>query len=141
MAMRHRIPSPITAPVQKAFAILDRRYAERVSSGSRVTYTGTDGARIVKKEGALKDLSKTGCKISGYNPPAPGSTVTLQLHLEDGKAPLCLTDASVSWVAGSLFAVRFPKLSPDERKRLQGVIWKNVTVAALNARHTAFRIV
>jgi hypothetical protein len=120
---------------------LDRRYAERVQTSGRVVYTGADGARIVRKEGTINDLSKTGCKIAGYRPPAPGSTVTLHLHLEDGKAPLCLTGASVSWVAGSSFAVRFPKLSPDERKRLQEVIWKNVTVTALNARHTAFRIV
>ncbi len=139
--MRHRIPNPITAPVHKSFATLDRRYAERVPTGGRVAYEGTEGARIVKKEGAIIDLSKTGCKIQGFSPPAPGSTVTLQLHLDDDKAPLCLTHASVSWVAGSLFAVRFPKLSPDERKRLQGVIWKNVTVTALNHRQTAFRIV
>lgn len=139
--MKHRIPSPIAAPVQKEYATLDRRYAERVPSGGQVVYTGTEGARIVKKEGTIKDLSKTGCKIAGYNPPPPGSTVTLHLHLEDGKAPLCLTEATVSWVAGSSFAVRFSKLSQDERKRLQEVIWKNVTVSALNARHTAFRIV
>lgn len=139
--MRPRIPNPIAPPRYKEYATLDRRYAERVHTGGRVIYIGTNGARIVEQEGTISDLSKTGCKVSGHNPPAPGSAVTLHLQLDDGKAPLCLTDASVSWVAGSSFAVRFPKLSADERKRLQEVIWKNVTVTGLNARHTAFRIV
>ncbi len=131
----------VAAPIQKAYATLDRRGAERVLTRGRVVYSGTDGAGLVEKEGPIKDLSKTGCKIQNYYPPVPGSTVTLQLHLEDGKAPLCFTDASVSWVAGSSLAVRFSRLSPKERKRLQEVIWKHVTVTALNDRHTSFRIV
>ena len=50
---------------QKAHSLLDRRYAERVPIRYRITYSGTEGARIVTGEGALKDLSKTGCKILG----------------------------------------------------------------------------
>lgn len=120
-------------------APLDRRYAERVPIHYRVIYTGTEGARLLKTKGSLIDLSKTGCKILGTMLPAAGGCLTITLHLEDGQAPLCLTDATVSWIKGSVFAVRFPKLTQDERKRIQGVIWKHVTLST-NHR-AAFRIV
>ena len=126
---------------QKAYSLLDRRYAERVPIQYRVTYSGEEGARIVTGEGALKDLSKTGCKIFGVAMSSLGSRITLLIDLEDGQAPMRLTDVLVSWIAKDSFAARFPKLSPEERKRLQEVIWKNITVSSLDDRRTAFRIV
>ncbi len=124
-----------------AHAPLDRRYAERVPINYRITYSGAEGARLVKTEGSLRDLSKTGCKILGTILPMVGGTVTITLYLEDGQAPLCLTDASVSWIKGSVFAVRFPKLASDERKRIQEVIWKHVTLSPSKNHRAAFRIV
>lgn len=118
---------------------LDRRYAERVPIHYRVIYTGTEGARLIKTKGSLIDLSKTGCKILGTMLPVAGGCLTVTLYLEDGQAPLCLTDATVSWIKGSVFAVRFPKLTQDERKRIQGMIWKHVTLS--KNHRTAFRIV
>jgi len=127
--------------IQKAHSLLDRRYAERVPIGYRINYSGEEGARIVKGEGILKDLSKTGCKILGATTSALGSRLTLLLHLEDGQAPMRLTDVLVSWIARDSFAVRFPKLSTEERKRVQEVIWKHVRLSSLDDRRTAFRIV
>ncbi len=126
---------------QNAHAPLDRRYAERVPVHYRVIYNCAEGARLVKTEGSLRDLSKTGCKVLGTMLPALGGDLTLTLHLEDGQAPLCLTDATVSWIKGSVFAVRFPKLTADERKRIQEVIWKHVTLSPSKNHRTAFRIV
>ena len=126
---------------QKAHSLLDRRYAERVPMRYRVTYSGEEGARIVRGEGALKDLSKTGCKILGATTSSLGSRLTLLLNLEDGHAPLCLTDVIVSGTAADSFAVRFPKLSAEERKRLQNVIFKKISLSSLDDRRTAFRIV
>ena len=126
---------------QKSYSLLDRRYAERVPTPYRVSYCGQEGARIVTGEGTLMDLSKTGCKILGAVPIPLGSHLTLLLDFEDGQAPLCLTDVIVSWVARDSFAVRFPKLSAEERKRLQGVIWKHVRLSSLDDRRTAFRII
>ncbi len=126
---------------QKAHSLLDRRYAERVPIRYRITYSGEEGARIVTGEGALKDLSKTGCKILGAATSSLGNHLTLLLDLEDGQAPMRLTNVLVSWIARDSFAVRFPKLSPEERKRLQDVIWKNIRVSSLDDRRTAFRIV
>ena len=125
---------------QKAHSLLDRRYAERVPIRYRVIYSGTEGARIVTGEGALTNLSKTGCKILGAATISLGSHLTLLLLLEDGQAPMRLIDTLVSWVAKDSFSVRFPKLSPDERKRLQDVIFKNISLSTLDHRRTAFRI-
>jgi hypothetical protein len=122
-------------------APLDRRYAERVPIHYRVTYLGTEGTRLIKAEGSLRDLSQTGCKVLGTLLPTLGGTLTVTLHLDNGHTPLCLTDATVSWIKGSVFAVRFPKLTAEERKRIQGVIWKHVTLSPSKNHRTAFRIV
>ena len=126
---------------QKAHSLLDRRYAERIPIRYRITYFGEEGARIVAGEGALMDLSQTGCKILGVAPSPLGSRLTLLLDLEDGHTPMRLTDVIVSWISKDSFAVKFPKLSPDERKRLQEVIWKHISVSPLDDRRTAFRII
>ena len=126
---------------QKAHSLLDRRYAERVPVRYRIIYFGEEGARIVPGEGALTDLSKTGCKILGVAPSSLGSRLTLLLDLEDGQAPMRLTDVIVSWISKDSFAVKFPKMSSDEGKRLQDVIWKNISLSSLDDRRTAFRII
>mgnify|MGYP001577601615 CR=1 FL=1 len=125
---------------QKAHSLLDRRYAERVPIRSQITYFGEEGARIVAGEGSVKDLSKTGCKILGVATSPLGSRLTLLLDLEDGHTPMRLSDVIISWISKDSFAVKFPKLLPDERKRLQDVIWKNMSVSSLDDRRTAFRI-
>jgi c-di-GMP-binding flagellar brake protein YcgR len=125
---------------QKAHSLLDRRYAERIPIRYRVAYSGTEGARIVTGEGALKNLSKTGCKVLGAATISLGNRLTLLLYLEDGHAPMRLVDSLVSWVAKDSFSVTFPKLSPDERKRLQAVIFKHISLSTLDHRRTAFRI-
>jgi hypothetical protein len=126
---------------KKAHSLLDRRNAERVPMQCRISYSGQEGARTVTGEAALKDLSKTGCKILGAAPSPLGSPLTLLLYLKDGQAPMCLTDVLVSWIGKDSFAVRFPKLSAEERKRLQEVILKNASMSSLDDRRTAFRIV
>jgi c-di-GMP-binding flagellar brake protein YcgR len=138
MKLNHPI---LKVNTQKAHSLLDRRYAERVPIEYRISYSGEEGARIVKGEGRLKDLSKTGCKILGANTSSLGSSLSLLLDFEDGKAPMRLTDATVSWLGKDSFAVRFPKLSADERRRLQEIIWKNISVSSLDDQRTAFRIV
>jgi len=126
---------------QKVHSLLDRRYAERVAFRCQITYSGEEGARIVTGGGTLKNLSKTGCKILGTTTSSLGGSLTLHLHLEDGQAPLCLTDAIVSGIDKSTFSVRFPSLSSTDRKRLQNVVWKNISLSSTQDRRTAFRIV
>lgn len=124
-----------------AYAPLDRRYAERAVLQARVLYASENGSRLLKAEGALSDLSKSGCKIEGTVSPPEGSHVTLFLYLADGRPPLCLTEATISWVRGSAFAVKFPDLTPEERKRIQELIWKHVTLSLSDQRRAGFRIV
>lgn len=124
-----------------AHAPLDRRYAERALIHDEVTYTGTVGARFTTANGSLKDLSKTGCKVLGTTLPPIGGQITITLHLDDGQGPLCLTNATVSWIKGNVFAVRFPKLAERERKRIQAAIWKHVSLSQAKNQRTAFRIV
>ena len=121
-------------------APIDRREAERALIHYRVTYTGGEGARLVLTEGSLRNLSKTGCRILGTLLPVSGSLITVTLYLEDGKAPLKLDNASVSWIKGSMFAIRFPKLSSEERKRLQDVILRHITFSPSQNERKAFRI-
>lgn len=126
---------------QKSHSLLDRRYAERVPVRCQIRYFGQEGARVVAGETILKDLSKTGCKILGTAPSPLGSPLTLLLDLKDGQAPMRLTNAIVSWIDRVSFAVRFPKLSAEERRRLQEMILKHVRLSSLDDRRTAFRIV
>jgi c-di-GMP-binding flagellar brake protein YcgR len=133
--LEHNLAAP------RGHAPLDRRYAERALVHSEVTYTGTEGARFTTSKGSLKDLSKTGCKVVGTTLPAIGGRLTITLYLNDGQAPLCLTDATVSWIKGNVFAVRFPRLTEEERKRIQGAIWKHMSLSSAKNHRTAFRIV
>jgi c-di-GMP-binding flagellar brake protein YcgR len=126
---------------RSAHAPLDRRYAERASLQYQATYTSTEGARFTTSRGCLKDLSKTGCKILGTTHPAIGGRLTVTLYLDDGQAPLCLTDTTVSWIKGDVFALRFARLTGDERKRIQAAIWKHVRLSKTKDYRTAFRIV
>ena len=124
-----------------AHAPLDRRYAERALIHNQVSYTSTEGARFTTSNGSLEDLSKTGCKVMGTTLPAIGGTLTITLYLNDGQAPLCLKDATVPWIKGNIFAVRFPKLTEEERKRIQAAIWKHVSLSQAKNHRAAFRIV
>lgn len=136
------LPHPfLVTKNQKAHSLLDQRYAERVQMWCRIGYSSQVGGQAVTGEAILKDLSKTGCKILGSAPSPRGSRVTLLLDLKDGQTPMRITDVLVSWVARDSFAVKFPKLLPQERKRLQEVVWKNLSLSSLNNRRTAFRII
>jgi hypothetical protein len=126
---------------QKSHSLLDQRYAERVSMWCRISYSSQVGARIVTGEATLKDLSKTGCKILSTAPCPPGSTLTLFLNLKDGQDPMRLTDVIVSRISRDSFAVRFPKMSTEERRRLQEVILRHIRMSSLEDRRAAFRIV
>jgi hypothetical protein len=125
----------------KTHVLLDRRYAERVPMHVRVMYASEAGSRLVKAEGSLINLSKTGCKVLATTPPPAGSRITMFLYLQDGKPPMCLTGMTIPWVAGLMFSVRFPKLTPDERKRVQEMIWKHATLTRSGQQRAAFRIV
>jgi hypothetical protein len=126
---------------KKAHALLCQRAAQRVVAQYRVSYSTQERARLIKGEGTLKDLSKTGCKVVGIPVPALGSSLTLFLDFEDGQSPLCLAGSIVGRVAGGSFAVKFPAMRSSERKRVQEAILRKIRVSSLTDRRTEFRIV
>lgn len=122
-------------------SFLDRRGAERVPMECPVRFTSEerhdDGSKI---EGTLCDLSKTGCQIFSLQPPAPGSQITLLLVLPDGNPPMRLIGTTVRHVRGRVFGAEFLPLTPEERRRLQALIFKHVTWQVYSLRRPAFRI-
>lgn len=125
----------------KSQPLLDRRYAERASVCSRVTYLDEDNFEPRVVEGRLRDLSRTGCQIESLNAPIPGSRLTLTIDLSDGQPPLCLSGVTVCRVNGNLWGAKFPSLNSDERRRVQEMILKRVSLSSSAHQRAAFRIV
>src|SRR5689334_4931922 len=124
---------------KNASAILDRREAERVPIHSHVTYASSAEACLCRGEGKLLNLSKKGCRIVGPVL-AVGSTATISLDLDDGKAPLDLTGITVCWSDGFSFGVKFPPMTAVNRQRVQELILKFATLRGASQDHTAFRL-
>jgi len=131
----------VSINLKKAHALLDRRYAERALVRYRIAYEGEEAFHGCTGEGQLQDLSKTGCKIVSLNPPRLGSRITLTLYLPDGNPPMNLVGTTVCRVSGHTFGIKFPPLTSEERKRLQAIILKRVTLSDSPRERAAFRIV
>ena len=118
---------------------LDRRDAERVPLRTYVSYVTDERMGLSRGQGWLVDLSKTGCRIAG-----PllmiGTSVTLVVYVEDGKDPLCISDATVTRSDRETFGLRFPKLKASDRQRLQELVLKYATLRVQSQKHTAFRL-
>jgi hypothetical protein len=93
------------------------------------------------KEGRLVDLSKTGCRIFSQHPPQPGNQITLILSLPDGMPPIRLIGTTVCHVRWNEFGAKFLPLTPQERRRVQAIIFKYVTWSPYALRRPAFLIV
>jgi PilZ domain-containing protein len=131
-------PDHVNTTLSKnASANLDGREAERVPFYCHVSYASD--AEECRGEGQLLNLSKTGCRIVG-SVLAVGSTATLSLDLDDGKAPLDLTGVTVCWNDGYSFGVKFPPMTAVNRQRVQELILKFATLRGASQDHTAFRL-
>ena len=132
----------LDAPVEKlrnGSTVLDRRDAERVPLDAVVSYVSDARMGLTRGEGRLEDLSKTGCKIIGPLLMV-GTMATVVIHLNEDKAPLCLSGVEVTWTDGESFGVRFPKLKAEDRQRLQELVLRFATFKGRSADHTAFRL-
>lgn len=133
-------PLNLHISLQKPHALLDRREAERVPVTGQVRYTAEEQFHGVSHGGTLRDLSKTGCQIVSHHPPTQRSRITLTLHLSDGQEPLCIVDAIVRQVRGSVLGVKFPRLTSEARRRLQALVLQRARRSEAIDKRTAFRI-
>jgi hypothetical protein len=120
---------------------LDRRGAVRAPVECPVRFISEersgDGSQ---REGRLLDLSKTGCRIFSQHSPEQGSQITLILPLPDGMPPIRLIGTTVCHVRGNEFGAKFQPLTPEERRRVQAMIFKHVTWSPYALRRPAFLI-
>jgi hypothetical protein len=98
----------------------DRAAGEHASAiYGHATYSYKKGAFIYQVEGVIYDLWETGCSIRGTTPQLVGSRMRVMLFLNDHQPPLCVTGATVCWVRGDSFGLKFPQLRPNDLTRLQ----------------------
>jgi len=83
-----------------------------------VSFEGNQGV----SEGTLINLSAGGGAIESEIPVQFGTVLTLRVHLPSLDQPIQVDQAEVTWRAGDDFGVKFLKLGPQERERLNQVI-------------------
>ena len=76
-------------------------------------YSGSEGADIIIGHGTITDLSRYGFRIQGNQHVKVGMELGLFLELPDQESPLCIPQATVSWVNGRWFGV---ELRADRKK-------------------------
>ncbi|HJT21175.1 MAG TPA: PilZ domain-containing protein [Nitrospira sp.] len=135
--MKPKPPSPSHLKMPDA---LDRRDAERAPLSYRVTYSLEGTPHVDGVEGIMREVSKTGSKISSASPPPVGSRLNLCVDVEDGKPPMVFAGALVCWVTGDLFGVKFLPMEGEQRQRLQQIILRKVTRSGSADQRAAFRI-
>ncbi|BFU96947.1 MAG: hypothetical protein NTNFB02_36690 [Nitrospira sp.] len=119
---------------------MDRRGAERAPVDCPVSFTSEEiHGSVAQLDGTLVDLSKTGCQVASLTPPYRGSQITLVLYLRDGGPPLRLIGTTVRHVGCRTFGAEFLSVTPEERRRLQIIIFKHLTWSVFSLRRPAFR--
>lgn len=91
----------------------DRRREPRIGGKFKVRYSGSDGDTILIGNGTIVDLSRYGFGILGNKRVKEGMELGLFLELPDLDSPLCIPQATVSWVDGRRFGV---ELRADRNK-------------------------
>ena len=74
-------------------------------------------------EGALTDLSASGCSITCDLTVLSGSYVRLNVLLPDRSPSLAVELGKIRWVRGQAFGVEFIRLPTIARQQLDHVIW------------------
>ena len=98
------------------------RTAERFALRSRVFFSGAECA--LEGEGAIADLSKTGCRVQSNTVVSKGMELKLNLYFSDYNWPMKVDQALVRWTKGRTFGVEFINMQPAQRDRLVRVIMK-----------------
>ncbi len=88
-----------------------------------VTYPVVFGGAPFVGEGALTDLSTSGCAIACDRTVLSGSYVRLNVLMPDQSPSLAIELGKIRWVCGRVFGVEFIRLPTVARQQLDRVIW------------------
>jgi hypothetical protein len=98
----------------------DRR-GRRRNLACRLFFFGDDD---FEGEGAVLDVSTTGCRASSSINLEPGKLLKLSLFLPDHSWPLRVDQAVVRWVKSPEFGVEFTSIRLAQRERLRALLMK-----------------
>jgi hypothetical protein len=85
-------------------------------------YSGINGDDVLIGDGSAVDLSEGGVGIRGNCPVKVGMELTIFLYLPDDEEPLFVSEATVSWTAGSLFGVELKEVNLRDSDRLRALL-------------------
>ena len=97
---------------------IERRTMRRACVSIDLMYSGINGEDVLIGDGSAVDLSKCGLGIRGNCPVNVGMELTLFLYLLDDQEPLFISEAMVTWTAGSLFGVEVKEISLHDSDRI-----------------------
>ena len=103
----------LSKTLHRTHGVCDRRHEPRVPVDVRLMYSAQD------EDGSVFDLSNRGLRIHGNVAVRSGLEVTLFLYLPDGRDPLLVMSAKVTWSRGHAFGVEILKMNVRERNRLR----------------------
>ncbi len=101
-------------------------YEQQVRSTDRfpVTFPVIFGGAPFVGEGALIDLSASGCAITCDRTVLSGSYVRLNVFLPDQSPSLAIDLGKIRWVRGQVFGVEFIRLPSLAHQQLDQAIWR-----------------
>lgn len=114
--------------LHRTHPICDRRMEHRFPIDVRLMYSAQDDeeSQLITGDGSVVDLSKTGLRIHGNVAVSSGLDMTLFLYLPDGRDPLFVLSARVTWSRGHVFGVKILKMNVRERNRLHYFLGTNL---------------
>lgn len=99
----------------------EARKAPRIRLGCRLFFSGQN---YHEGEGAIIDLSKSGCAAESETAVDIGMILELTIFLPDYDWQLHLDRSIVRWVHGQTFGLEFQDLRPVQRERIRRLVEK-----------------
>jgi len=99
------------------------RHQTRSTDRFPVTYPVIFGGAPCVGEGALTDLSASGCAIACDRTVLSGSYIRLNVLMPDHSPSLVIDLGKIRWVRGPVFGVEFIRLPTMAHQQLDQLIW------------------
>ena len=107
----------------------NRREVERIPVEFGLMYSAEDpNHKLIIGDGRVTDLSRNGLGIRGTTVVTPGMELTMFLYLPDGRDPLFIVQARVTWSIGHRFGVHLLKMNLRELNRLHYFLRANQSI-------------